>query len=1191
MNRIFRPMGNDKRCNLAVASGNARLNRKKSWCDSTALAGDARLVIFGLAGSLALATGSSAQMLPTGGMVSAGAASISSSASKLTVTQSSQNAAINWQSFSIGSGEAVQFVQPNANSVALNRVVGSDPSSILGSLSANGRVFLANPNGVLFGKGAQVNVGGLVASTLNITDANFMAGEYRFSGTGGAVLNQGSITADGGYVALLGANVSNQGVISAKLGAVVLAAGAAMTLDLAGDGRLKVAVDQSAVNALVQNGGVIRADGGQVTMTASAAGQLLRTVVNNTGVIEAQSVGDRDGLITLVGDPNNGIVEVSGTLNASGLGAGQTGGSITITGNEVGLFGGQLIAAGDTGGGTVLVGGGLHGANPALQNASATYMSAGSTIDADAITSGNGGQVALWSANSTRAYGSISARGGAQGGDGGLIETSGHSLDVVGVTVHTNAPHGKGGDWLLDPADVTIGAGTTNGTLSSGGVFAPNAGVGAATVDANAIQVALNGGSDVTINTTNAGGVPGPSLGDITVNSALTWTTGNTLTLNADHDITVSPGAAITASTQNAKIVLTAGNNLNVQDALTASQQSTQILLTAGNDILATGAGAVTATGLNAKVDMGAGHDVSVVAVTADGGGSGTSINLHANHDVLVNGSLSAAGGAIALIADQDGTGPGVGGGTVSFVSPGVVAASATTEIRFNPNGYANTTTEIANYTAKVTGTLDARAWVFPLGTNKAYDGTTADTLQFKNPTPADNPNVGNSVTLNGGSATFDTKDVGVLKVVTFNGYTLGGGDAAKFAIFSLQGVTPGNGTTTADITPVPLTVTANDHAPKLYGATVTFAGTEYTSIGLVNSETIGGVTLTSAGAAPAAPVGSYAITPSNALANGAFAPSNYVITYVNGTLPVTPAPLIVTANDASKTYGEAITLPDTAFTSSGLVNGETIGGVTETSAGAPATAAVVGSPYAITPSNATGGTFSLANYTVTYVNGALTVTPAPLIVTANDASKTNGTAITLPDTAFTSSGLVNGETIGGVTETSAGAAATAAVVGSPYAITPSNATGGTFSLANYTTTYVNGALTVLPVVTPPVVTPPVVTPPVVTPPVVTPPVTGAGGSTPLPTTSGGPTSGEEESAIAISPYGPLPIVGAPLGMQLAVVGGGVRMPVYAAPEAQPAQSAPAVGTQQVAPVETQPAQPAPKPYVAPVHPRRPGRN
>src|SRR5688572_3462071 len=152
----------------------------------------------GLTVSVMLAFGSNAYALPTGGAVSAGGASISSGAGTTTINQSTQNVAINWQSFSIGQAEAVKFVQPNSSSVALNRVLGPDASSILGSLSANGKVFLVNPNGILFAKGAQVNVGALVASTRNITDSDFMAGNYKFAGTGaGTVVNQGSINADG----------------------------------------------------------------------------------------------------------------------------------------------------------------------------------------------------------------------------------------------------------------------------------------------------------------------------------------------------------------------------------------------------------------------------------------------------------------------------------------------------------------------------------------------------------------------------------------------------------------------------------------------------------------------------------------------------------------------------------------------------------------------------------------------------------------------------------------------------------------------------------------------------------------------------------------------------------------------------------------------------------------------------------
>jgi filamentous hemagglutinin family protein len=292
-----------------------------SNCSRRALYGSTALVKFVGIGAVSVmllfASSAQAQSLPSGGSVAAGSAIINAGNQTVTVNQSSQNAVLNWQSFSIGKDNAVVFVQPSSSAVALNRVVGPDPSNILGSLTANGSVFLVNPNGIVFGKDASVNVGGLVASTLDISDSNFMNGRYAFSGAGGGVLNNGKISADKGYVALLGAQVDNRGVISARLGTVALAAGQAITLDLAGDGLLNVAIDKGAVTALVKNGGLLQADGGRVILTAQAAGELLGTVVNNTGIIQARSIGNRDGRIVLLGDMRSGTVNVAGVLDAS----------------------------------------------------------------------------------------------------------------------------------------------------------------------------------------------------------------------------------------------------------------------------------------------------------------------------------------------------------------------------------------------------------------------------------------------------------------------------------------------------------------------------------------------------------------------------------------------------------------------------------------------------------------------------------------------------------------------------------------------------------------------------------------------------------------------------------------------------------------------------------------------------------
>ena len=316
MNRIYRSIWNQATGAYAAVSENVKSAGKRSMPGSAG--GGVHFALKSMAAALMLGYGSLALAGPTGGTVVAGQANITGAPGSTVINQGSQNAVINWANFNINKGESVQFVQPNSNAVALNRVLGNDGTTILGKLSANGKVFIVNPNGILFGQGASVNTAGLVASTLDISNADFMSGNYKFSGNGsGRVLNQGSISAPGGYVALLGANVSNQGTINARLGSVALAAGNVITLDVAGDGLLNVTVDRGAVGALVQNGGLIQADGGSVLLTAQAAGDLLKTVVNNTGVIEAHTIDTRGGTIKLLGDMQTGTVNAAGTLDAS----------------------------------------------------------------------------------------------------------------------------------------------------------------------------------------------------------------------------------------------------------------------------------------------------------------------------------------------------------------------------------------------------------------------------------------------------------------------------------------------------------------------------------------------------------------------------------------------------------------------------------------------------------------------------------------------------------------------------------------------------------------------------------------------------------------------------------------------------------------------------------------------------------
>lgn len=260
-----------------------------------------------------------ANTLPTGGQVVSGSASIGQSGSQMTVNQGSQKAIIDWTSFDIGKNAGVTFVQPNANAVALNRVTAGDASQIHGQLNANGQVWLINPNGVVFGQGSKVDVGGLVASTLNITNADFNNGNYRFTRNGatGSISNQGEITAkDGGSIALLAPTVSNDGIIRAQLGTVAMAAGDQITLQAGANGLLNVHVDPATVRTLIENKQLIVADGGQVIMTGKAADALSASVVANTGTIQANTLQERDGKILLIADMRHGETKAAGKLEA-----------------------------------------------------------------------------------------------------------------------------------------------------------------------------------------------------------------------------------------------------------------------------------------------------------------------------------------------------------------------------------------------------------------------------------------------------------------------------------------------------------------------------------------------------------------------------------------------------------------------------------------------------------------------------------------------------------------------------------------------------------------------------------------------------------------------------------------------------------------------------------------------------------
>src|SRR5215204_1411655 len=507
---------------------------------------------------------------PDGAVVVGGAAAVQGQGtSSVTVNQTTNAAIINWNTFNIGTGEKTQFVQPNSSSVVLNRVTGGlGPSSIDGTLSANGKVFLVNRDGMLFGPNAVINTAGFVGTTHDIKNEDFMAGRYNFHIPGrpdASIVNQGSITASsGGFAALVAPGVRNTGTITATLGTVSLASGNMFTLDLYGDKLIQLGLgDEIAsqvrdvstgqpLKSLVSNEGKLKANGGRVELTAAAARHVVDSVINNKGVIEANSIGRRNGMIVLGGATGSSksagapkqTVKISGTLSAAGKKNNRKGGTIVITGENIEVAGARIDASGKAGGGKVLIGGDWAGGKPntalvnnqsakleakAIPTATTLSVDAATIIDASAKDSGDGGKVILWSDNLTTFAGTILARGGDVWGNGGFVEVSGKEHLAFLGNVDTGALNGLTGTLLLDPKDYYI-------VSSPGG---PPTGADEITNTNLQNQLATN---NVIIATNNAVSPPGQN-GDIFVQSNVTWSAATTLTLSAFRNINVGSSA------------------------------------------------------------------------------------------------------------------------------------------------------------------------------------------------------------------------------------------------------------------------------------------------------------------------------------------------------------------------------------------------------------------------------------------------------------------------------------------------------------------------------------------------------------------------------------------------------------------------------------------------------------------------
>lgn len=384
-----------------------------------------------------------------------------------TTINASNRSIINYDRFDILENETVQFIQPNEQASVLNRVTGStNPSQILGNLSANGQVLLVNPAGIIFGENAVIDVGALYAAAAQIGDQDYLDGLNHFSNLEGAVENYGIINAE--TVDLIGKNVINNGLINTSIinliGQYVVNTGEIYAPDgmigmivadevYAGEDGSRLFVNLGPQgdpgNAGIENNGILDAGDGSVYL---GAGDMYSLAMRNSGFI-----GGATNITLDAGD--NGVVSVDGTLDASDSTEAALGGSIKVLGDRIGLFDGAFInASGDAGGGTINIGGGFQGKDPNLRNATLTYVAEGATIRADALNEGSGGDIIVWSDGLTRFSGLVSARGGAQGGDGGFAEVSGKSaLQWLGnASADLFAEAGETGELLLDPLTITI---------------------------------------------------------------------------------------------------------------------------------------------------------------------------------------------------------------------------------------------------------------------------------------------------------------------------------------------------------------------------------------------------------------------------------------------------------------------------------------------------------------------------------------------------------------------------------------------------------------------------------------------------------------------------------------------------------------------------------------------------------------
>ena len=1026
MNHIYRLCWNRSLSQWVPASELAQ--SKRGGMSRGSVVGHRVMMLSLLSASLGMTGLAHAGNAPTGGQIVGGSGQIQQSGNTTTIQQNSKVLSLNWQSFDVGADQTVNFLQPGASSIAVNRILGNTASEIFGHLNANGQVWLINPNGVLFGQGAQVNVGGIVASTLDLDDSTLGSNTVRFAGDGkGKVTNQGNITAaNGGYVALIGNQVSNQGVIRAQLGTVALGGGSAVTLTFSDNHLLNLAVDKSTLNNLAENRQLIVADGGQVLMTAGARDSLLANAVNNTGTVQARSVENHDGVITLLGGMEAGSVNVGGTLDASAPNGGNGGKietsaanfklaadakitasapagkagtwlvdptDLTIDANAANtisstLNGGTSVIEQTTSGGASGFGVQAPGNGDINVNAAINWSNAAATLELDsvhdinvnAVINGAGG-VAM---NATGGTLTIGNTGGLSAGTGATLNAN--------KFINNAAANALGTKWNLftaNPANNVLGGLTPNfiqyGT-SLGGTL-QGSGNGLIYSVAASLQVTgLTGTVSKIYDNTNAASFNGNNF----VAGGL---------LNGDKIASATGGSYASVDAANG-IVVTSPNAIG-NFAVTDSSGTIPVFgYTLGTGPVTGAVGQITPAPLTAAI-------VGTPTKTYDGT---TTATLGSSNYVI-----------IGLI----------GGQTITVNQPNSVGyASAEAGDELITAGFKDTNflagigTKLSNYIlptiATGNGLINKANVVLSgiLADSKVYDGSTLASLDISNQSLFGiiSGDIGN-VSLVQGTGSFASANAGSNQAVTLNGFSLAGAKANDYNL-----VAPTN--LTASITPKALTVTGITATSRNYDATTNDAlgGTAVLQGLVAGDDTKVSLDGSGAGGTFASPnVGNGIAVTANGFALTGTGAGNYTLSQPTGLFAnITPAPLTITLiGNPTKTYNGTTAADPTAanWQIVGWQGGQsaTLDQVSTANYAGPDAGNNIGVTATLEASDfhTAAGTL-MSNYTFTpTVTGTGTIAQAPLTIgIINNPTKVfdNTDAATLNAGNFQISGFLQGQ-------------------------------------------------------------------------------------------------------------------------------------------------------------------------------------